>query len=233
MFRFRLLAVGVLLSLLAVDTVSAGLFGLGRRRWERRKSELRAELVYDLEHKLDQDLAREVEAVTAELSAVAEAQVKSEAAKLEQQVQQALVQLREEASKIVANEAKRLDQEIGKQVTELQKQTEELVATQADKLKKQADKELTVLTAKFAEHSKALQGKFDQEVAQLPNRISQQIEKSLELHEAKKTAAEATDATPEGETPTDDNTNVSATPATALMSKEVELTELSSDDNIE
>lgn len=233
MSRFRLLAVGVLLSLLAVDTVSAGLFGLGRRRWERRKSELRAELVYNLEHKLDQDLAREVETMTAELSAVAEAQVKSEAAKLEQQVQQALVQLREEASKIVANEAKRLDQEINKQVTNLQKQTEELVATQAAELKKQADQELTMLTVKFAEHSKALQGKFDQEVAQLPGRISQQIEKSLEQHEAKKTAAEAADAPQDDETPTDDKTKVSATPATALPSKEVELTVLSSDDSSE
>ena len=58
MLKIHLLIIGVLLSLLAADTVNAGLFGFGRRRWEQRKAELRAELVYDLSHKLDQDLAR-------------------------------------------------------------------------------------------------------------------------------------------------------------------------------
>ncbi len=229
MFRTQLIALGVLLSLLAVDTVSAGLFGFGQRRWERRKAELRSELVNDLENKLDSDLAREVEAVTAELSAVAEGQVKVEAEKLQKQVQEALVQLRQEASNLVAAEAKRLDQEINQQVAELAKQSQDLVTAEANKLKKQSDQEITALTAKFVEQSQVLQSTVEQEIAKVPERISQQIEKSLAEREAKKAAAEATDAANQGDAPDEKKTDVGATQPAALPSKEVELAEVASE----
>ena len=82
MLRIQWLAICLFLSLVAADTVSAGIFGLGRRRWACRKAQLRAEL----EHELDKDLAREVDAITKKLTATAQDQVKSESEKLEQSV---------------------------------------------------------------------------------------------------------------------------------------------------
>ncbi len=233
MLRYRFIAVGVLLTLLAADTAGAGLFGFGRRRWERRKAELRAELVYDLENKLDQDLAREVDAITAQLTATAESQVKIEAEKLQQQVQQALVQLREEASKVVAAEAKRLDQEIDKQVAELKAQTQQLAKAEAAKLKKQADQEITALTAKLNKQSQTLRSTVAAEIAKLPAQINQQIEKSLKQFEAKKTSAGAPETPANQGKPNDPkNPGVSATQSEALPSKEVALAETAQGDTV-
>ncbi|MFO7906598.1 MAG: hypothetical protein R6U98_28335 [Pirellulaceae bacterium] len=58
MLRYHWLAIGLLLSLLTVDTVSAGLFGFARRRRACRRAQLKAELVYELEHKLDKTWRR-------------------------------------------------------------------------------------------------------------------------------------------------------------------------------
>ena len=142
MYKLRFLVVGFLLTLFLVDTVSAQLLPLGRRRWERRKSELRSELVYDLSAKLDSDLAREVAAVTVQLQATAEAQVKTEAAKLEQQVQEAVAQLRQQASTLVAEETNRLDQMIKQQVTQLQQEAKQTVSSEAAQLKQQMEAEV-------------------------------------------------------------------------------------------
>ncbi len=231
MLRYRFVAVGVLLTLLAADTAGAGLFGFGRRRWERRKAELRAELVYDLENKLDHDLAREVDAITAQLTATAQRQVKIEAEKLEQRVQQALVQLRQEASKAVAAEAKRLDQEIDTKVAELKKQTQQLVKTEADKLKKQADQELTVLTAKFSEQSQTLRSTVAQELAKLPAQINRQVEKSLQQLEAQKASAAPARTPTDGKTPADKKPDVKTTQSEALPGKEVSLVETAGGDS--
>ena len=223
MLKIRFLAVGVLLSLLAADTASAGLFRLGQRRWDRRKAELRAELVNDLSHKLDQDLAREVEAVTDKLTIAAQDQVKMEAARLEQQVQQALVQLREEAGKLVAAETERLDKQINEQVVQLQQKSQETVSGEAARLKEQTEKQLGELNAKFAEKSKALQTTVDEAINRLPAMISLQVEQSLQRVEAKPVDT-ATKENPTDSAP-NENSGVQATPPTAAPTKEVQITD--------
>ena len=228
MFKIRLLLVGVLLALLAVDTASAGLFG---HRWERRKAELRAELVNDLSSKMDSDLAREVEALTAQLTTSAQEQVKTEADKLQQQVDQALAQLREEASKLVAAEADRLDKKMAEQVEQIKQQSQELVHAEASKLKEQTDKEVAQLNAKYAEQSQAFKSTIDQEIGKLPAIISQQVEKSMQQLPAKKVEAAPVPA-PNQPPPTekkDEKSSVSAAQPNALPSKEVELVETSED----
>ena len=168
MLRIRLVAVGVLLSLLVLDTAGAGIFGFGRRRWERRKAELRSELVWQLENKLESDLAREVETVTAELTVAAEDQIQIESTKLEQQVRQAIIDLRAEAVKLVDVEVERLEQQIDRQVTELQTQSRQRVAAEAGKLQEKIDRELKVLTVRYQEQSKALRSSVEEQIAKLP-----------------------------------------------------------------
>jgi hypothetical protein len=225
-----MLVLGLLVSLLAVDTATAGLLGLGRRRWERRKAELHAQLSYQLENKLDHDLAQQMEAATAKLTAVAEERVQVEAEKLQQQVQQAITELRVEAAKLVADEAARLDQRIAENVEQLKQQTHEVVQAEAAKLKEQADQQLSALNAKYAETSQALQGTFDQEIAKLPGQISDQIDKAMAAWEAKQAQQQAPAAPQPQDTPGGQKSDISATQSAALPSKEVELTEETSGD---
>jgi hypothetical protein len=229
MLNFRLLAVGVLLSLLAVDTVNAGLFGFGRRRWERRKAQLRAELICELEHKMEQDMAREVETITAHLTATAENQVKVEAEKLQQQVQSALDQLREEASALVAAETKRLDKQITTQIGELRKQSQERVAAEAAKLKQQADAQIEAMTAKLQQETQTLKSTVEQEIAKIPAQIVREIDKAF-AQRAAPGKVEASEGPKENDEPIEKQQNgVSAGEPSALPGKEVELVEAASD----
>jgi hypothetical protein len=222
MFRLRFLVLGTLMALLVADTASAGLFGLGRRRWEHRKAQLRAELVWQLEHKMDQDMAREVESITAQLTATAESQVKLEAEKLEHQVQQALTQLREEAASLVAEEAKRLDQAIDSQLADLEKRTADRVQAEAQKLQQQADQQLTALTARFQEQSKALQSTLDQQLAKIPGQITEQIDKAMPRAAKPAEVSEGGDEPAPAKKPAGQD-EVSLLPGSALPSKEVEV----------
>ena len=239
MLRFRLLVIGSLLALLAVDTASAGLFGLGRRRWERRKAELRGELVSDLSYKMDQDLAREVDAIKAKLTETAQQQIQVEGEKLQQQVDQALAQLRDEAAKTVAAEVQRLDKKIDDQVEQLKQQAQATVQAESKKLKDQTDKQIDQLNAKFAEQSQALKSTVEQEIAKLPTLLSQQVAKVLEQQQAKKLdvtpapgSAQPQDRDSGADSRTPDQhgnqpSKVSASQPSALTSKEVELAEAS------
>lgn len=225
MLRFHWLAVGLLLSLLTADTVSAGLFGFGRRRWACRKAQLRAELLYDLENKLDEDLAEKADAINEELTAAAEEEIERHAKKLEEKVDQALAELREKASEQVASEADRLEKKVQEQVAKLEKQSREQVASETEKLKKQMDSEIERLNQKFAEETQALRSTVEEELAKVPEQVSQQVEKSIEQDNAKKTASDQpAEPAKKGNEPADDM-GEKAKQATALPSKEVQLVE--------
>ncbi len=224
MYKLRFLVVGLLVTLFLVDTVSAQLLPLGRRRWERRKSELRSELVYDLSAKLDSDLAREVQAVTVQLQATAEAQVKTEAAKLEQQVQEAVAQLRQQASTLVAEETNRLDQMIKQQVTQLQQEAKQTVSSEAVQLKKQAEAEVNRLNAKFVEQTNAMRSTVDQQLANLPTLVSTTLQEELKRRETEVSDSDvppSNDSTPT-ETPVNETSQEAATLPPKTEVQEVE-----------
>jgi DNA anti-recombination protein RmuC len=199
MFKIRFLVIGCLLTVFLVDAASAQL--LPRRRWARRKAELRSELVYDLSAKLDSDLAREVEAVTVQLQATAEDQVKTEAAKLEQQVEEAVAQLRKQASALVAEETKRLDNTIKQHVTQLQQAAKQTVNAEASKLKQQTDAEVNRLNEKFAEQTKTMQATVDQHLQKLPGLVTTTLQEELKKREA--AVSDSSIAPPAESTPTE------------------------------
>ena len=232
MSQSRWIMLTLLATLLAADTVSAGLFDFGCRRWQRRKDELRAELLYDLEQKLDHDLAMRVEAVSADLNATAEAQLQAESDRLSAQVEQAVAQLREEAANLVAAEAERLDMQLDAQLKALTRQAQNQFAVKAKKLSQQADQQITALTQKYSEESQALRSTLDQQIANLPQQINAQVERALEEQAAKKLKAAPVDAStdapeqsPAQDTPEPSPDDQAAPDVSALPSKEVELTD--------
>lgn len=180
--RFTL--VGVLISLLVGQSVSAGLFGFGQRRWERRKAEIRNELLGDLSNKMDQDLAREVESVRADLTKTAITQVKSEGDKLQAQVDQAVAELRKHAQQIVAAETAKLDAQVKRQVVQLRAEARQAVTTEA---------------AKLAEQNKAIQVTLEQQISGLPARVTAEVEKAVQQRLQKPTTSPAPAQKQEGE----------------------------------
>ncbi len=220
MFKIRYVVVGLLLTVFWVDAASGQL--LPRRRWARRKAELRSELMYDLTAKLDSDLAREVSAVASQLQATAEQQVKAEAAKLDEQVQQAVAQLREQASKLVAKETQRLDKAIEQQITTLQQEAKQTVTAEAAKLKKQTDAEVQRLNEKFAAKTTAMQTAVDQHLQKLPGMVSTTLQEELKKRETgiSDAAEPAAQDAPPADTPTEESTTP---PEAANLKQETKL----------
>ena len=163
-------------TLLVTDIASAQLFRFGRRRWERRKQEIRSELSYQLNAKLEQD----VETVRKQLQTTAEEQIAEEAARLQNQVKQEIANLRKHASEIVAAESERLKKQTAKHVAELREEAAAQVKNESARIEKQVATAVAVMKREFGEQTKQLETTIQGKLAALPKTVSTEVRKQVD-----------------------------------------------------
>ena len=196
MQRSTLTIVLVLLgTMITVETASAGLFGLRRRIWQRRKAEVRAEVSYDLSRKLDKDLAD----VAKQLESQSQALIQSEAGRLEAEIRAGLAELRKEAAAQIAAEADRLRKQTDEQVKQLQTAAEQKVAAAAAKLKQQTDQQLQAALTKLVEQAAADKRDFTAQFNTANSALRKEINE--QLANMKQQTAVENDSTPDNDAP--------------------------------
>ena len=129
------LVIVFVIAFLVTESAPAFVFRLLRRRAERRKAEIRGEILWELSAKMDSDLAREMETVDKRLQVAATSHIQEEGRRLEALVRSEVSKMHQQAEALLAREAKKLGEQTAARLRRLQTESQAKIAAESNKLK--------------------------------------------------------------------------------------------------